>query len=95
MYVDGQEVKNFSQPILVTIDLADSALILLPTHWFRLRFNACLVYDEVDGTWVYETTGIVSQGVDGLELAYYTNTPSWWNLDFWQSPLVITAAGFP
>ena len=84
MYVDGQEVKNFSQPILVTIDLADSAFN--PTTNALVQVGDSMPvwsYDEVDGTWVYETTGIVSQGVDGLELSYYTTHLSWWNLDFW------------
>lgn len=84
MYVDGQQVTNFNQPIQVTIELADSAYNPETDDLVQVGDSVPVwSYDEDDGSWVYETKGIVTQGTDGLELTYSTTHLSWWNLDFY------------
>lgn len=84
MTVDGVEVKSFSQPITVTMDISANAIN--PSTGSTVAIGDKIPvwsYDEVEGTWEYETEGDVVQGPNGLQVSYQTTHLSWWNLDFY------------
>lgn len=83
MNVDGNEVKSFSQPITVTMDISANALN--PNTGQTIAIGDTIPvwsYDELDGQWVYESDGVVTQGANGLEVSYQTTHLSYWNLDY-------------
>ena len=84
MSVNGTAVKNFSNPITVTMDLAAGALN--PSTGSPVALGDSVPvwsYDETDGIWEYETTGIAIQGPNSLQVSYQTTHLSFWNLDFY------------
>lgn len=84
MSVNGQAVKNFSQPITVTMDLAAGALNPNTGNPIVVGDSVPVwSYDDGSGIWEYETTGIAIQGPNGLQVSYQTTHLSWWNLDFY------------
>ncbi len=83
--VGGTEVKSFNKPITVTMELASGALN--PETGAAMAAGDSIPiwsYDENEGIWTYETTGIVSQGSNGLEVQYQTTHLSSWNLDHYE-----------
>lgn len=83
MTIDGEEVKSFSQPITITMEVSSNALN--PNTGAPLALGDTIPvwsYDEIVGDWVYESDGVVTQGANGLEVSYQSNHLSYWNLDF-------------
>lgn len=103
MTVDGQEVKSFSQPITVTMDVSANALN--PNTGQPIALGDVIPiwsYDDEEGTWVYETDGTTIQGPNGLQVSYQTTHLSWWNIDYFASRcrqyntrLVFSLPGWP
>lgn len=83
MSIGGKEVKQFNQPIDVSMSVAEN--VTNPETGALIKAGDVIPvwsYDEQDGDWVYETLGTVVDGSDGLELSYKTTHLSWWNFDF-------------
>lgn len=104
MSVDGTEVKEFSQPITVTMDISDNAVN--PNTGNTINIGDTIPvwsYDELDGKWSYEVDGVVTDdGAGGKVVQYSTNHLSWYNLDFkgprcggGQSTLTFSIPGWP
>ena len=100
MFVDGQEVSTFSQPVNVNMEL-DAALIN-PNTGLPLAVGDAIEiwsYDETAEQWVYEQTGLVEAGAAGLQMSFDTDHLSWWNVDFFgincsvSSPLSLSISG--
>ena len=84
MSIGGKEVKQFNQPIDVSMSVAEN--VTNPETGVLIKAGDVIPvwsYDEQDGDWVYETEGTVIEGSNGLELSYKTTHLSWWNFDFW------------
>ncbi len=86
MSIGGTEVKSFSKPITVTMDLAQGARNPETGSVIALGDSVPVwSFDETEGVWAYETTGVAVQGSNGLQVQYQTTHLSWWNLDFYGS----------
>jgi len=83
MSVGGTEVKNFSKPVTVTMDV--NANTINPNTGSKVALGDSFPiwsFDQAANIWKYETDGIVRQGSNGLEVAYQITHLSWYNLDF-------------
>jgi len=86
MFVDGTEVKNFSKPITISVEI--------PNDYINPETGANIAvgdqipiwsYDD-DGQWTYEKIGTVVMNTSGnYSLTFTTTHLSWYNLDFWIS----------
>lgn len=83
MSVGGVDVKNFSKPVTVTMDV--NANTINPNTGNTVAVGDSFPiwsFDQAANTWQYETDGVVQQGATGLEVAYQITHLSWYNLDF-------------
>lgn len=83
MSVNGTDVKNFSKPVTVTMEV--NANTINPNTGTTVAVGDSFPiwsFDQAANTWQYETDGIVRQGTNGLEVAYQITHLSWYNLDF-------------
>ncbi len=100
LFVDGQEVTSFSQPVSLTMEL-DANLTNPQTGLPIAAGDAIEIwsYDETEEQWVYEQTGLVASGPGGLQMSFTTDHLSWWNVDFFgincsvSSPLTVNING--
>lgn len=84
MSIGGTEVKSFTKPITVKMDLAAGARNPETGTVIALGDSVPVwSFDETEGVWAYETTGVAIQGSNGLQVEYQTTHLSWWNLDFY------------
>lgn len=84
MTVDGQVVRQFSQPIDVNVTV-DPTVNNLNTGSAIQAGDSIPIwsYDVEEGTWRYEKTGVVVDNNGELEVEFSTDHLSWYNLDFY------------
>lgn len=83
MNVGGTPVKQFSQPISVTMEV-DPTTMNMYTGTTILVGDTIPIwsYDVATGAWAYEKTGTVVNNGTKLEMVFTTTHLSWYNLDF-------------
>ncbi|MBD0401442.1 hypothetical protein [Flammeovirga sp. EKP202] len=84
MYVGNKEVKEFSAPVEITMQVNSDYVNPITGEGLKVGDKIPVwSYSNDDGTWEYHTEGTVSQGENGLEVIYETTHLSWYNLDFY------------
>lgn len=83
MYVDGVEVKEFSDPISITMDIEQDAVNLDDNPVQVGEEIPVWSYEVETGEWAYEKMGTVKDNGDGLELTFEAEHLSWWNIDYY------------
>ncbi|OHX65271.1 hypothetical protein [Flammeovirga pacifica] len=84
MYIDGTEIKEFSQPIQITTQINQD--VLNPDTEENIKVGdevPIWSYSRDDGTWEYHSTETVSSSNGSLEVNYTTDHLSWYNLDYY------------
>lgn len=87
MFVNGEEVKEFSQPIDVKMKINDNTLNPETNKVIELGDVIPIwSYSNDDGQWIYHGNGLVTPSLGGgLEVKYTTTHLSSFNLDFLKS----------
>lgn len=83
MYVDGIEVKEFSDPITVTMDIEPDAVNLDDAPIQVGDEIPVWSYEVETGDWAFEKIGVVENTSDGLQLTFEAEHLSWWNIDYY------------
>tara|TARA_R110002167_G_scaffold86317_7_gene233753 strand:- start:207 stop:1817 length:1611 start_codon:yes stop_codon:yes gene_type:complete len=83
MFIDGKEVKNFSKPISVGIEIPSDYINPETGNTIKIGDQIPIwSYDE-DGQWGYHKIGTVSMNTSGkLNITFTTTHLSWYNLDY-------------
>lgn len=83
MFIDGKEVKNFSKPISVGIEIPSDYINPETGNTIKVGDQIPIwSYDE-DGQWGYHKIGTVSMNTSGkLNITFTTTHLSWYNLDY-------------
>lgn len=84
MQVNGQDVKNFSEPITVTMDVSSNTVN--PNTGELVQVGDTIPvwsFDQETNIWKYETDGEITQGDNGLVIEFEATHLSWWNLDYY------------
>ncbi|MBD0403435.1 hypothetical protein [Flammeovirga sp. EKP202] len=84
MFVDGEEVTEFSEPIEVVMKINDDTYNPETNEPIKVGDIVPIwSYSNDDGQWVFHGDGVVTPAVDGsLEVKYTTTHLSSYNLDF-------------
>lgn len=83
MYVDGTEVKNFSKPISVSIEIPNNYINPETGNIIEIGDEIPIWSYDDDGQWTYEKVGTVTMNTDGnYNITFTTTHLSWYNLDF-------------
>ncbi|MEA5260053.1 hypothetical protein VB264_19805 [Arcicella aquatica] len=87
MFVGGKEVKSFSKPVGVSMDLNNS--LVNPTTGNAVKSGETIPVwslNEETGQWQYESLATVTTGTDGkLKADFNVTHLSAWNVDWWVS----------
>ncbi|WP_298764246.1 hypothetical protein [uncultured Polaribacter sp.] len=85
MFVGGVEVKEFSKPITITMEVDRD--VVNPNTGAKVKIGDLLPvwsYSKDDGVWKYHTETIIQENNQGNLFVKYTTTHlSWYNLDYW------------
>ena len=84
MDIDGINVKEFSKPIKVTMEVDSNGFNLDTDADIKIGDQIPVWSYEVEsGTWVYEKTGTVVSNNVKMEVSFETDHLTWYNLDFY------------
>lgn len=84
--VDGQQVRTFSQPIEVEMDLDENAFDQTGTPVSPGSEVPIWSYDRDTGEWTFESYVVISTAKNGgMALSFRASHLSWWNID-WYGP---------
>ncbi|MDX6746001.1 hypothetical protein SHK09_04295 [Polaribacter sp. PL03] len=84
MFVGGTEVKEFTKPITVAMEIDRD--VINPSTGQNIKSGDELPvwsYSKDDGKWVFHATTIVQEKNGKLISEYKTTHLSWYNLDYW------------